>query len=278
MANRHRYSRALAAALGLAVVAVTATHLSALAQRQQPAAAMAGHVMTDAAMKAWVDGWFAAHPAHGAAPASVSAAPADTFLTNNYYFDTDGSTLTQVDTAKIIQGQTVLFKLVGGFHTTTSGNPGETTAGSHWDLPVDPSHLQQVVAFDTVGRFPFFCRPHGSAFNMRGVVIVSPNPAGVAPEPSAGGRVGFVAPAWPNPTATGARFRFALARGGLVHLRIVDVSGRAVATVFDRELAAGTYQGEWDGRSAGGAAAAGVYFAQLEAPGLRASTRLTISR
>jgi endonuclease/exonuclease/phosphatase family metal-dependent hydrolase len=69
----------------------------------------------------------------------------------------------------------------------------------------------------------------------------------------------------PNPV-TGARtqLRFDLARPGRVRLAIFDARGRHVATVLDGGRAAGRHAVPWDGLEAGGGAAAnGVYFAQL---------------
>lgn len=231
--------------------------------------------MTDASMRQWLADYYAVHPAHGGA--TGAGTPADTFLVNNFIFDTDGNLATQIDTARVTVGQSVMWKLVAGFHTTTSGNPTDLNAGSHWDHAVDPSNLEFTVQFDTAGTYPFFCRPHGQFFNMRGVVVVSAA-LDAGPSPAVRGE-GFVADAYPNPTHAGARFRFALRRPGAVTLRVLDASGRAVATVLDQRLDAGVHDATWDGRRAdGGRAAAGVYYARLRGAGLDASTRIVVTR
>lgn len=237
--------------------------------------------MSDAAMKLCVSDWFAEHPAHGAAPLSATGplapAPADTFLVSSFRFDTDGRSATQVDTMRVHEGETVMFKFVSGFHTTTSGKPTDVDAGSLWDLPVDSGTPEVVVDFPTAGTYPFFCRPHGQLFNMRGVVVVTANTAGVGPSPRAAG-AGFVAPAWPNPSRAYANFRFRVDRAGDVRLRIYDPSGRLVAGVLDGVFPAGVHEAAWNARGVGGARVkAGTYWASLEVRGVRSSTKVVIA-
>jgi hypothetical protein len=82
----------------------------------------------------------------------------------------------------------------------------------------------------------------------------------------------------PNPLASGvAQIRFALARDARLSLRVVDVSGRAVATLADRALTAGEHSAAWDGRDARGTrVAAGVYFVRLEAAGVVCTRKITV--
>ena len=234
--------------------------------------------MSEASMKLCVSDWFAEHPAHGAVPLTATAPPpADTFLVSSFRFDTDGRSATQVDTMRIVEGQTVMFKHVDGFHTTTSGKPTDVDAGSLWDLPVDPSSTEAVVDFPTAGTYPFFCRPHGQFFNMRGVIVVSVNTARVEPGAARGG-LAFVGGPIPNPSRAGVSFRFRVDREGDVGLRIFDASGRAVARVLDAPLAPGVHEARWNARRADGSRArAGVYFAKLEAHGASATVRVTLT-
>jgi hypothetical protein len=55
----------------------------------------------------------------------------------------------------------------------------------------------------------------------------------------------------------------------VAHVRLVaiDVRGREVATILDRELPAGAHHATWSGRTAQGRAAAGIYFLRFEASG-----------
>jgi len=72
----------------------------------------------------------------------------------------------------------------------------------------------------------------------------------------------------PNPFNPQTEIRFALApadAGQKVRLRVYDVRGKLVRTLVDGALAAGEHAVVWDGRDAGGrAAASGVYLYRLE--------------
>jgi plastocyanin len=270
------YTRRALFAGGIGLVALAALMLGGNttnpAHRLQASDRM---TMSDAAMARWSHDFYATHPVRGAVPALANAVIADTFLVNSFYFDTDNNTGTQIDTAKIQVGQRILFKYVGGFHTATSGSPNDLTAGSHFDVPIDPSDLEAQVQFDTVGTYPFFCRPHGAFFNMRGVIVVKPSTSGIPAAANHAG-MGFTAAPWPNPTSHGAAFRFALPRGGRARIDAYDASGRRIVTVLDEELTAGEHAGTWDGRASGRAAAAGVYYLRLSAPGVQSSARMVI--
>ena len=115
----------------LAAVAIAA--LGTWATVARVAEPVGGPPMSDAAMKMCVSDWYAAHPAHGgerfSATSPLAPAPADTFLVTNFRFDSDGRA-TQIDTVRVLEGQTVMWKIVSGFHSTTSGNPAGIPTGS----------------------------------------------------------------------------------------------------------------------------------------------------
>lgn len=70
----------------------------------------------------------------------------------------------------------------------------------------------------------------------------------------------------PNPLAGHTMLSFALARASAVRLIVYDVSGRAIRTLLDGVLAAGSHEVAWDGADASGArVSAGVYFCRMEA-------------
>ena len=248
----------------------------------RPSQATAGHDMRAMrmdpnAMKAEITAWYAAHPAHGRT--TIQATAADTFLASNFIFDTDGNLATQVDTARIHVGESVMFKWVSGFHTTTSGNPGDVDAGSLWDHPLDnfaPEDLEFVVNFPNSGTFPFFCQPHGSSFNMRGAIVVTAN---VGVPQAVGSMIGFTRSPAPNPTRAGVAFQFAVRKAGVVHAEVFDAAGRRLAVVLDRGFDAGVHEASWDGRDAGGARVrAGVYFLRLGTPDVMQTRAVTLER
>ena len=148
---------------------------------------MDGSAMNADAMRTEIANWYAQHPVRG----GTFAAAADTFLVISFRFDNDGSAATQIDTAKIRTGESVLFKWSDGDHTTTSGSPGQPGQGSQWDHPIDglPANQEFTVTLDTPGTYPFFCIPHGSFFNMKGVIVVT-TPADVTPAPLVAGQLG----------------------------------------------------------------------------------------
>jgi hypothetical protein len=95
---------------------------------------------------------------------------------------------------------------------------------------------------------------------------------------------------WPTPAAAGSPIRvaFAAPRSALgfpasdLDVGVFDVAGRRLATLARGAVAAtdGRIELAWDGRSAGGAAAAGIYFVRAIAPsvGFEAERRFALLR
>jgi phosphatidylserine/phosphatidylglycerophosphate/cardiolipin synthase-like enzyme len=66
---------------------------------------------------------------------------------------------------------------------------------------------------------------------------------------------------YPNPFNPSTAFSFSVKHAGMVTLKIYDVVGREVATLVNREMAAGSYRAEWNASNL----SSGVYFYQLRA-------------
>jgi len=79
---------------------------------------------------------------------------------------------------------------------------------------------------------------------------------------------------YPNPFADATTLHFTLPEAADVRLSIFDLLGREVAVVVDERVGAGTHEVVWDGRVHAGDAAAGVYFARLQAGGTVTTHRL----
>jgi len=84
-------------------------------------------------------------------------------------------------------------------------------------------------------------------------------------------------PVTPNPFNPSAKVRFHLPEPAPVRLSVLDITGREVARLIDRTLAAGAHQVTWEGLTAGGGQApSGVYLIQLEAAGQRRTQRAVL--
>lgn len=98
---------------------------------------------------------------------------------------------------------------------------------------------------------------------------------------SPSGTPGALALATGGAIATGgaARLDFTLPRAGNATLGIYDLSGRVIATVAQGSFAAGPHVATWNGRTAGGSAAAsGIYQAVLQTSAGRVARRLILAR
>ena len=80
----------------------------------------------------------------------------------------------------------------------------------------------------------------------------------------------------PNPFAESARVSYALGARAAVEVKLVDASGRVVATLERGERVAGEHAVRVDARRLG--LASGVYFVRVEAGGRTASHRLVVAR
>jgi murein DD-endopeptidase MepM/ murein hydrolase activator NlpD len=83
----------------------------------------------------------------------------------------------------------------------------------------------------------------------------------------------------PNPAAGPVALRFTLPSPGRTRIRIVDVAGRQVRTLADRDMAAGRSAVTWDGRDdAGRPVAPGLYYVSLRTPAGVAAARVALVR
>ena len=81
----------------------------------------------------------------------------------------------------------------------------------------------------------------------------------------------------PNPAVRSTNVAFALPRGVHVRLTVADLQGRTVAVLADDVMAAGRHSVTWNTQGPRGAAAAGVYFARLEAGSFVATRRFAVT-
>ncbi len=83
----------------------------------------------------------------------------------------------------------------------------------------------------------------------------------------------------PNPTRAGAEIGFAVPARTQVRIGVYDVAGREVAVLADRTFAGGTHLVRWDGKAAGGhAAASGIYYLRMQAEEFSSTRTMVLAR
>lgn len=96
-----------------------------------------------------------------------------------------------------------------------------------------------------------------------------------APEIAGGSPAALALAVRGNPFRAATSLDVTLPAAGPARLRLFDVSGRLVRTLWSGALPVGARTFAWDGRTDGGfAAPAGIYFARLDAPGGRRAAKL----
>jgi hypothetical protein len=84
-------------------------------------------------------------------------------------------------------------------------------------------------------------------------------------------------PCYPNPFNPTTTIAFDVSRQSHVVLRVLDITGRTVGTVLDRQMEPGTHRLVWDGRSSEGTElASGVYFLRFEAGDFVATRKIVL--
>jgi hypothetical protein len=81
----------------------------------------------------------------------------------------------------------------------------------------------------------------------------------------------YLSPSYPNPFNSITRFTYNLPENSHASLRVFDLGGHEVATIFDTEKVAGNYQATWDGSGI----PSGIYMIRLEA-GNKISTQKVV--
>lgn len=78
----------------------------------------------------------------------------------------------------------------------------------------------------------------------------------------------------PNPSRGAVMMAVDVPARGHVRALILDLAGRSVVTLVERELEAGRHEFRWEGGTdAGGSCAAGVYFCRVDCGGISTMTR-----
>jgi hypothetical protein len=85
-------------------------------------------------------------------------------------------------------------------------------------------------------------------------------------------------PVMPNPAGDHARFAFALPRSGHVKLEIIDVQGRRVAMLANREFSGGHHDVTWNRQAAGVPVRGGVYFVHFSGLGRTITRKFVVAQ
>lgn len=147
-----------------------------------------------------------------------------------------------------------------------------------WLALAAPVRAGETYAHDAQGRLTDAAYQDGSSihytYDANGnllSIVSSGSTAGA--EPGSPEPLRFaLGPVTPNPGSGDRRIAFSVVRAGRVTVRVTDVTGRAVATLYDRDLTPGRYvasfgSGRW---------AAGVYFVRLESAGRSLTGRMVV--
>jgi Zn-dependent metalloprotease len=83
----------------------------------------------------------------------------------------------------------------------------------------------------------------------------------------------------PNPAQAGAEIGFSVPARSQVRIGVYDVAGREITVLADRSFDGGTHLVRWDGHDAGGhAAASGIYYLRMQAPGFTSTRTMVLAR
>ena len=143
-----------------------------------------------------------------------------------------------------------------------------------------PARAGETYAHDAQGRLTDAAYTDGSAihytYDANGnllSIVSSGATTGIDPKPPM--TLAFaLGPATPNPGAGDRHIAFSIATAGRVRLRVTDVAGRAVATLYDRDLMPGRYTASFSSARWPG----GVYFYRLESGSRSLGGRLIVER
>lgn len=137
-------------------------------------------------------------------------------------------------------------------------------AAATWDVRYHPEHSNPLKSRLYVHV------SNDTELVARSVWLRSEGTATTDADVGAGGAGFAIADVAPVPAVGAARIAYIVPRAARVQVGIVDVQGRRVATLADRDHAPGRHETTWSGEGAG----PGLYFVTLEAPGARASRKV----
>ena len=162
------------------------------------------------------------------------------------------------------------FSISGGFTPALIGGIGNTYAVHFDDTDAAQNTYTATLTFHTKDE-PLPGEAPAADLVVQLQAEVLGGTTGIVEE-SLPTRTRLLSP-FPNPLNGGTNLRFELSRAAEVHLDILDLSGRRIATITSGAMKPGRYSYRWNGRSSGSApVTAGVYFVRLSGTGIPAQT------
>lgn len=185
----------------------------------------------------------------------------------DFYFDPDTVNANEGDTVQWVNHGSVE-------HTTTSGIGG--VFDGYWDSGLLPPMGQFTFVFDSIGTFPYFCRPHW-AIGMVGVIFV--NPVGIEETESGLPQRFQVNQNYPNPFKSSTRITYELDAPAMTEIKIYNASGQFVKKLTEQYMISGKYSVMWNGEnSRGEKVPSGIYIYQLKIDNETISKQMLILR
>lgn len=144
---------------------------------------------------------------------------------------------------EITAGDTLVWTWVSGSHTTTSDS---STGPNSWDVVISSSNPVYRHVITAPGLHRYYCKPHGG-----------PGGSGMAGSISAVQGVGISEPVvrktialnqnYPNPFNPSTTISYQLAAGNLTSVKIYNLLGQEVKTLYNGYQNAGQYSIQWNG-------------------------------
>ncbi len=153
-------------------------------------------------------------------------------------------------------GDTILWVLGGGSHTTTcNGNSGTSlpAGAATWNSPLNGTTTSFEYVLTVAGNYHYVCLPH--APSMAGDITVAPA-NGIADLNKLVNYLEINPPTFKS----SAIIKFSLAFNAHIKLSIYDFAGRKIQTLLDDQFNKGEHTAQWDADRI----PQGIYFCRLE--------------
>lgn len=170
-----------------------------------------------------------------------------------------------------------LMEVIAGTRSDYAVLLNGATGGHEWEVVPSGSEVDALGILPDVdgnGSWEILTGSRdGTVLALSGGLLVSANP-GSSPSVPATYQLG---PAYPNPFNSVITIPYAVPQTGVISLRIYDILGRQVQTLFEGSHVPGSHRTIWEGKSASGSpVSSGTYIVVLESPATRVSSKVLL--